>query len=136
MFGLHPNAEIGFLTNQGISIFMTITELTGGSGGGGGGDIGAAQEIIELYQGQLPPNMDMLEIRGRLKEEDYVPYIIVVLQESDRMNLLLNKLRSSMTELELGISGALNVTEAMKNWQAIYRSTRSTQGGVTWHSHP
>jgi dynein heavy chain len=114
MFGLHPNAEIGFLTNQGISIFMTITELTGGSGGGGGGDIGAAQEIIELYQGQLPPNMDMLEIRGRLKEEDYVPYIIVVLQESDRMNLLLNKLRSSMTELELGISGALNVTEAME----------------------
>lgn len=58
--------------------------------------------------------MDMLEIRGRLKEEDYVPYIIVVLQESDRMNLLLNKLRSSMTELELGISGALNVTEAME----------------------
>ncbi|CAE7689398.1 DNAH9, partial [Symbiodinium necroappetens] len=24
MFGLHPNAEIGFLTNQGISIFKTI----------------------------------------------------------------------------------------------------------------
>jgi len=30
------------------------------------------------------------------------------------MNLLLVKLRSSMTELELGISGALNVTESME----------------------
>lgn len=30
------------------------------------------------------------------------------------MNLLLSKLRSSMTELELGISGALNVTESME----------------------
>lgn len=30
------------------------------------------------------------------------------------MNLLLNQMRSSMTELELGISGALNVTENME----------------------
>lgn len=56
----------------------------------------------------------MLEIRGRLKEEDYTAYIIVSLQESDRMNILLSKLRNSMTELELGISGALNVTEGME----------------------
>lgn len=50
----------------------------------------------------------------RLKEEDYVPYVIVALQESDRMNLLLSKIRSSMIELELGISGALNITEHME----------------------
>merc|ERR1719428_2230910 len=62
MFGLHPNAEIGFLTNQGINIFKTIQELSGGGGGGGSGDITAAQQYITLYQGQLPPNLDMLEI--------------------------------------------------------------------------
>jgi len=114
MFGLHPNAEIGFLTNQGISIFNTIREITGGGGGGGGGDISAAIPMMNLYMGQLPPNLDMLEIRGRLKEEDYVPYVIVSLQESDRMNILLSQLRGSMTELELGIGGALNVTESME----------------------
>jgi dynein heavy chain len=64
--------------------------------------------------GQLPANLDMLDIRGRLKEEDYTAYIIVSLQESDRMNLLLSNLRSSMTALELGISGALNVTDGME----------------------
>mmetsp|Transcript_80594 Transcript_80594/g.127208 ORF Transcript_80594/g.127208 Transcript_80594/m.127208 type:complete len:789 (-) Transcript_80594:308-2674(-) len=114
MFGLHPNAEIGFLTNQGISIFTTIREIQGGGGGGGGGDISASGPIITNYMGQLPPNLDMLDIRSRLKDEDYTPYVIVSLQESDRMNILLNQLRSSMTELELGISGALNVTENME----------------------
>lgn len=114
MFGLHPNAEIGFLTNQGVTIFVTIREIQGGSGGGSGGDIGAAQVIITSYQGQLPPNLDMIEIRSRLKDEDYTPYIIVSLQESDRMNLLLGKIRGTMTEVELGISGALNITETME----------------------
>jgi len=115
MFGLHPNAEIGFLTNQGISIFNTIREIKGGGGGGAGGDISASQALITSYMGQLPSNLDMIEIRGRLKDEDYTPYIIVSLQESDRMNVLLSQLRSSMTELELGIGGALNVTEAMES---------------------
>jgi dynein heavy chain len=114
MYGLHPNAEIGFLTNQGISIFRTIQEISGGGGGGGGGDIGASQVMITSYMGQLPENLDMLDIRGRLKEEDYTPYIIVSLQESEAMNKLLSGMRGSMTALELGISGALNVTESME----------------------
>ena len=41
MFGLHPNAEIGYLTNQGETMFDTILSVQGGggSGGAGGGDI-------------------------------------------------------------------------------------------------
>ncbi|CAE7235544.1 DNAH17, partial [Symbiodinium microadriaticum] len=81
MFGLHPNAEIGFLTNQGISIFKTIQEITGGGGGGGSGDISLAQPIITNYLGKLPSNLDMIDIRGRLKEEDYTPFVMVSLQE-------------------------------------------------------
>jgi dynein heavy chain len=44
MFGLHPNAEIGYLTNLGETIFNTIIKVTGGGGGGGAG----AQEAIVL----------------------------------------------------------------------------------------
>jgi dynein heavy chain len=54
----------------------------------------------------------MIEIRGRVT--DKTPFVIVSLQESDRMNILLSTLRGSMIELELGISGALNVTEKME----------------------
>jgi len=118
MYWLHPNAEIGFLTNQGIDTFKTISEMSGVGGGGGGGGIADALPIINNYQGQLPPNLDMLDIRSRLKDEDYTPFVIVSLQESDRMNGLLIHMRLSMTELELGISGALNVTDKMEDLAA------------------
>eukprot|EP00929_Paragymnodinium_shiwhaense_P082767 TRINITY_DN4377_c2_g1_i1.p1 TRINITY_DN4377_c2_g1~~TRINITY_DN4377_c2_g1_i1.p1 ORF type:complete len:2551 (-),score=809.20 TRINITY_DN4377_c2_g1_i1:84-7481(-) len=112
MFGLHPNAEIGFLTNQGISTFQTISSISGGGGKGGGDDISAAQSSITNYLGMLPGNLDMIEIRARVT--DKTPFVIVALQESERMNLLLSQLRNTMLELELGISGALNVTEGME----------------------
>uniref|UniRef100_A0A7S2PZ92 Dynein heavy chain C-terminal domain-containing protein n=3 Tax=Zooxanthella nutricula TaxID=1333877 RepID=A0A7S2PZ92_9DINO len=115
MFGLHPNAEIGFLTNQGVAIFKTVSEISGGGGSGGGGGIEGASSIMASYQSQLPENLDMIEIRGRLRDEDYTPFVIVSLQESDRMNGLLSHMRSSMIELELGISGALNVTDKMED---------------------
>jgi dynein heavy chain len=42
MFGLHPNAEIGYLTNWTASIFNNILSLGGGGGDGGGGGGGAS----------------------------------------------------------------------------------------------
>jgi dynein heavy chain len=66
----------------------------------------------------------MIEIRGRLKAEDYTPFVIVSLQESDRMNLLLSWMRGSMIELELGISGALNVTEKMEDLGADLQANK------------
>jgi dynein heavy chain len=36
MFGLHPNAEIGYLTTLGEKLFITILSCSGDSGGGGG----------------------------------------------------------------------------------------------------
>merc|ERR1719316_308475 len=110
MFGLHPNAEIGFLTNQGMAIFSTIQSISGG----GGGDISAVAGNITQLLSTLPQDLDMIEIRGRLNDEDYTPYVIVSLQESDRMNILLSTIRRTLTELELGISGALNISENME----------------------
>jgi dynein heavy chain len=113
MFWLHPNAEIGFLTNQGLNVFSTIMKVSGGGGGGGGGDISASQEHITNYLGLLPDDIDMFDVRSRITE--YTPYIIVSLQESDRMNVLLKTIRSSLLELELGIAGALNITDPMES---------------------
>ncbi|KAF4733564.1 hypothetical protein FOZ62_017846 [Perkinsus olseni] len=113
MFGLHPNAEIGYLTTQGAATFQTILELQGGSGGGSSGDMMAGVgEIITTYLESLPENLDMIEIRANITE--WTPYIIVSLQESERMNILLSEIRRSLTELEMGLSGALNVTDAME----------------------
>merc|ERR1711977_340221 len=127
MFWLHPNAEIGYLTNQGLNVFSTIMKVSGGSGGGGGGDLNAATEYINTYSALLPPDMDMFEIRGRIK--DYTPYIIVSLQESDRMNVLLQEIRRSLLELELGISGALNVSDGM---EMLSKSLQTNKVNPSW----
>jgi len=124
MFGLHPNAEIGFLTTQGSVIFSTIAEISGGTGGGGAGDVSAARNIMNAYLAQVPPNQDMIEIRSRLKEEDFTPFIIVSLQESDRVNGLLTTIRLSLLELGLGIEGSLNITEKMEELAADLQANR------------
>lgn len=55
MFGLHPNAEINYLTNIGEDLFSTILSCTGGSGGGGGsGKDAAVKEMIERFLEILP----------------------------------------------------------------------------------
>jgi len=45
MFGLHPNAEIGYLTIQGESLFFTIASVSG-SGGSGGSDTSKIKALI------------------------------------------------------------------------------------------
>merc|ERR1711988_1123776 len=48
-FGLHPNAEIGYLTNATNGLFETIVLISGGGGGGdvGGGSGGGVKSIME-----------------------------------------------------------------------------------------
>merc|ERR1711977_366692 len=76
LFSLHPNAEIGFLTNQGISIFKTVQSISGAGSGTSNLDITGSVPMIEKYSAELAPDLDMAEIRGRLSDEDYTPYVI------------------------------------------------------------
>ena len=115
MFGLHPNAEIRFLTNQGTALFETIQTVSGGAASGGGGtesSFARVQSLMTTYLNQLPKNFDMLAIRGRIT--DWNPYIIVALQECERMNMLLSEIKRSLIELEMGLSGALNISDQME----------------------
>ncbi|CAK9027352.1 unnamed protein product [Durusdinium trenchii] len=124
LFGLHPNAEIGFLTSQGINIFKTVQMVSGADTAAAAMDLVACTPHIAKYKDDLPQDLDMAEIRGRLREEDYTPYVITSLQESDRMNLLVGHMRLQLTELELGISGALNITEGMENLSSSLQLNR------------
>lgn len=114
LYGLHQNAEIGYLTNQGAQIFKTILNAAGGAGGGGGGDISATSPLITAFLESCPAKLDMIEIRSKLTDDMYTPYVIVSLQETERMNILLGEIKRSLLELELGIAGALNITDKME----------------------
>jgi dynein heavy chain len=68
MFGLHPNAEIGFLTSTANELFSTIVSLSGGTGGsdagGGAGTVGAVMDDILT---RLPKGFDEHDIADRSK---------------------------------------------------------------------
>eukprot|EP00742_Colponemidia_sp_Colp-10_P026906 GILJ01033111.1.p1 GENE.GILJ01033111.1~~GILJ01033111.1.p1 ORF type:complete len:344 (-),score=47.18 GILJ01033111.1:90-1091(-) len=115
LFGLHPNAEISFLTNQGSNVFKTILDLQGG--GGSRADGGKSKEdvvalSVQNFLKRLPDNFNMITLAE--KARDRTPYVVVALQECERMNILLDELRRTLQELQLGLEGALNISDAME----------------------
>lgn len=87
MFGMHPNAEIGYLTAQCDTIFDTIMSIQGGSGAGAGSGDDTTMNLIMDLKNRAPAEYSMLDITGKIKEK--TPFIVVCLQECERMNLLL-----------------------------------------------
>lgn len=112
LFYMHSNAEIGYLTNMCDTIFSTILDVQGGSGGGGKKDSGAMNILMDL-KNRAPADYNMFEIESRIKEK--APYVVVALQEAERMNKLLGEIKSSLENLRLGLVGALNITEEMES---------------------
>merc|ERR1711871_302763 len=119
MFGLHPNAEIGYLTNWTASIFDVIVIL-----GGGGGEeddssgSNAVKDKMAYFNENLPENfqmLDVMELAEPLLEGESSPYVMVAIQECQRMNVLLTEIRKSLLELEKGMKGQLNMTTAMED---------------------
>jgi dynein heavy chain len=54
----------------------------------------------------------MVAINERVK--DKTPFIVVCLQECERMNTLLLEIKTSLEDLRLGLTGALNMTDTME----------------------
>jgi hypothetical protein len=90
MFGLHPNAEIGYLSNWTSAIFETILSWGGdGGSGGAGGGVSAVKESMDYFTKTLPEAFSMLtmmEVAEPLLSQEAGPFVVVALQECQRMN--------------------------------------------------
>uniref|UniRef100_A0A668AEI7 Dynein axonemal heavy chain 17 n=1 Tax=Myripristis murdjan TaxID=586833 RepID=A0A668AEI7_9TELE len=119
LYGLHPNAEIGFLTQTSEKLFRTVLELQPRDGGAGEGGGMTREEkvraVLEEIMEKLPEEFNMAELLG--KAEERTPYQVVALQECERMNLLTQEMRRSLRELSLGLKGELTMTGDMENLQ-------------------
>jgi len=117
-FGLHPNAEIGFRLQKADSLFKNIQELQPRSAGSGGAGMSlqdvAKQRLDEMLE-KLPDGIEYNEIIERLAADggDRTPYTSVFLQEIERMNILLKGIKMSLLELDLGLKGDLQISDAM-----------------------
>uniref|UniRef100_A0A8U8C9W7 Dynein axonemal heavy chain 17 n=1 Tax=Geospiza parvula TaxID=87175 RepID=A0A8U8C9W7_GEOPR len=111
LYGLHPNAEIGFLTQRSERLLRTVLELQPRDSSTGQG----VQTLLEEMLEKLPDEFNMAELLARLEER--TPYAVVALQECERMNALTAEMRRSLAELELGLKGELTMTSEMETLQ-------------------
>eukprot|EP00953_Heterococcus_sp_UTEX-ZZ885_P032394 16926-Heterococcus_DN1.PRE.1 len=123
-FGLHPNAEIGYLTNRCESLFDAILNVGGGGGGGGTNDSSVVKDTMNDLLERLPPNFEMITINIRARPlllSESGPFVVVALQECTRMNTLLSELRRSLVELDKGLKGQLNMSQSMEDLATAFR---------------
>lgn len=82
LYGLHPNAEIGFLTTLSEQLFRTIFELQPRESGTTSGLVVSREEIvkgiIEDLVDKLPEEFSMADLFART--EDRSPFVIVAFQ--------------------------------------------------------
>jgi dynein heavy chain len=70
------------------------------------------KELIDKFLDKLPQQYNMIELRAKAKER--TPYVVVCLQETERMNTLIFTIRSTLEDLDAGMKGTLNITDSME----------------------
>ncbi|KAL9894878.1 dynein beta chain, ciliary [Glossina fuscipes] len=120
LYGLHLNAEIGFLTTVSERLFRTVFELQprlAGASDAGGGEAQSQEDVVkgmlEDLIDKIPSPFNIYELMARV--EDRNPYILVAFQECERMNILMAELKRSLNELDLGLKGELTISSIMEN---------------------
>ncbi|XP_068092066.1 dynein axonemal heavy chain 11 isoform X2 [Hyperolius riggenbachi] len=123
LYGLHPNAEIEFLTVTSDNLFKTILELQPKDSEIGDGAALSVEEkvknVLDEILEKLPEEYNLQEIMQKTTER--TPYILVCFQECERMNILMREVRRSLKELDLGLKGELTISSDMEALQtALY----------------
>jgi dynein heavy chain len=138
-FGMDPNAEIDFRTQQCLSLFKTLQDLQPRSAGAGGGGGGGLQERIQAFmlrvadECQLDQNkLNIDDIASKLGDEARTPYQNSFLQECEYMNILIRAILGSLAEIELAFKGELTMTERM---EALMAAIYVNRVPAQWAKH-
>ncbi|XP_025728782.1 dynein axonemal heavy chain 11 isoform X1 [Callorhinus ursinus] len=120
LYGLHPNAEIEFLTVMSNTLFRTLLELQPRnaliSEELGQSTEEKVKNVLDDLLEKLPEEFNMVEIMQ--KSSNRSPYVLVCFQECERMNVLLREIRVSLQQLDLGYKGELTLSPEMEAQQS------------------
>lgn len=158
VFGLHPNAEIGYYTNAVKDMWMDLISLQPRRVSSGEGmsreeyiastakDIAAKIPIASMDVGSY----DLLQTRALLlkrNENDVItPCQVVLLQELERWNNLVKRMASSLQDLQRALIGEIGMSDELdalgdslfngflpKMWRKLAPDTQKPLG--SWMSH-
>ncbi|KAF0748260.1 hypothetical protein AaE_007406 [Aphanomyces astaci] len=113
VFGLHPNAEIGYYTNMTKSVWRDLISLQPRSAGSGGG-ISREDYITNIatdIETKVPEPIDVALIRKRFGVPS--PTQVVLLQELDRWNVLTAKMAVSLGDLQKALIGEIGMSDEL-----------------------
>ncbi|XP_059533127.1 dynein axonemal heavy chain 10 [Myotis daubentonii] len=114
VFGLHPNAEIGYYTQAARDLWSHLLELqpqTGESSSGISREdyIGSVAKDIE---NKMPKVFDLDLVRRHLGA-NITPTSVVLLQELERFNKLLVRMSRSLAELQRALAGEVGMSSEL-----------------------
>lgn len=127
VFGLHPNAEIGYYTNATKDMWKNLISLQPRKAGGGGGmsredyitsiakDIETKVPIESMDVGSY----DLMNVRRELSlrsgGDAPTPCQVVLLQELERWNVLVMRMASSLQDLRKALTGEIGMSDELDN---------------------
>jgi dynein heavy chain, axonemal len=123
VFGLHPNAEIGYYTKSTRDMWEQLIELQPQSGETSGGMSrdeyidNTAADILK----RIPPQYDIVKVWRKLGGEAISPTSVVLLQELDRFNNLTSTMSKSLTTLRRALKGEVGMSNELDDLsRALY----------------
>merc|ERR1719422_769190 len=114
VFGLHPNAEIGYYTTAARDMWSHLVELqpqTGDTGSGISRDDFIDQIATDVLN-KLPKEFELDKIRKNLGTE-ISPTTVVLLQELERFNNLINRMGRSLATLKRALIGEVGMSNEL-----------------------
>uniref|UniRef100_A0A8U8B8L8 Dynein, axonemal, heavy chain 5 n=1 Tax=Geospiza parvula TaxID=87175 RepID=A0A8U8B8L8_GEOPR len=118
VFGLHPNADITYQTNLANETFSTIVSIQPKDSSTRGGETREAvvQRLADEMLEKLPPDYNPHEVKAQLQKMGaFQPINIFLRQEIDRMQLVISRVRITLTDLKLAIDGTIIMSEELQD---------------------
>nr|KAJ3423035.1 Dynein heavy chain 10, axonemal [Polyrhizophydium stewartii] len=110
VFGLHPDAEIGYLTSAVKDMWSQLVSLQPRTSDGAGG-ISREDFIANIasdIQAKLPVSFDVARIYKAIGTPS--PTQVVLLQELERWNMLVERMASSLKDLRRALKGEIGMS--------------------------
>jgi dynein heavy chain len=114
VFGLHPNAEIGYFTDQTKQMWQNLVELQPQTATSGSG-ISREDFICQVAEGilaKIPDPFDLDHVRRGLQVPP-TPTQVVLLQELERWNTLVVTMRRSLSTLLRALAGEVGMSSQL-----------------------
>jgi len=116
-FGLHPNAEIGFRTEQSETLLRTLLELQPRDAAASGGDDKSPRAMAATAMGEFVDmfgevSFDVDGVQSAMEEVG--PFQNVLILELKQMNALLQRIKKTLSTLKMGFDGKLTMSDEME----------------------